>query len=118
MTSLATDGTINTNNADIIKQKIVSATEAVAESHHTLAQKIDVDVERPLREFSATNREVQAMSTISGNLAAMSREKKTLINVDFKLKRRQPSSQQYLRASCAFVPTIMPHATHMHLLSA
>lgn len=55
-------------------QKIVSATEAVAESHHLLAQKIESDVERPLRDFAATNRDVQAMSNISGNLASMSRE--------------------------------------------
>lgn len=55
-------------------QKIVEATAAVAESHHQLAQKIEADVERPLRDFAATNREVQAMSTISGNLAAMARE--------------------------------------------
>lgn len=52
----------------------MSATEAVAESHHTLAQKIEADVERPLREFATTNREVQGMSTISGNLASMARE--------------------------------------------
>ncbi|KAF1963506.1 hypothetical protein CC80DRAFT_486879 [Byssothecium circinans] len=55
-------------------QKIVGATEAVAESHHQLAQKIEADVERPLREFASTNREVQAMSTISGNLSSMARE--------------------------------------------
>ncbi|KAF2478175.1 uncharacterized protein BDR25DRAFT_338818 [Lindgomyces ingoldianus] len=54
--------------------KIVSATESLAESHHQLALKIEADVERPLREFSATNREVQAMSTISGNLSAMAKE--------------------------------------------
>jgi hypothetical protein len=55
-------------------QKIVSQTEAIAESHHQLAQKIEVDVERPLRDFATTNREVQAMSTISGNLAAMAKD--------------------------------------------
>ncbi|KAF2640199.1 hypothetical protein P280DRAFT_490544 [Massarina eburnea CBS 473.64] len=55
-------------------QKILGAAEAVAESHHQLAQKIEADVERPLREFTSTNREVQAMSTISGNLAAMARD--------------------------------------------
>lgn len=55
-------------------QKIVSATEALADSHHQLAQKIEVDVERPLRDFATTNREMQAMSTISGNLAAMAKE--------------------------------------------
>ncbi|KAF2649562.1 hypothetical protein K491DRAFT_610507 [Lophiostoma macrostomum CBS 122681] len=55
-------------------QQIVRATEAVADSHHQLAQKIEADVERPLRDFAATNREVQAMSTISGNLTAMAKE--------------------------------------------
>jgi hypothetical protein len=54
--------------------KIVSATDAVADSHHQLAQKIEADVERPLREFATANREVQAMTTIQGNLAAMSKE--------------------------------------------
>ncbi|KAJ4347162.1 Suppressor of Profilin deletion [Didymosphaeria variabile] len=69
-------------------QKIVSATEAVAESHHTLAQKIEVDVERPLREFSATNREVQGMSTISGNLASMAREIDTAKKKAEKLREK------------------------------
>ncbi|KAF2007697.1 hypothetical protein P154DRAFT_558108 [Amniculicola lignicola CBS 123094] len=55
-------------------QKIVSATESTAESHHQLAIKIEADVERPLREFYASNREVQAMSTISGNLQAMAKD--------------------------------------------
>ncbi|KAF2012266.1 hypothetical protein BU24DRAFT_426122 [Aaosphaeria arxii CBS 175.79] len=67
-------------------QKIVSATEAVAESHHQLAQKIDADVERPLRDFATTNREVQAMATISGNLAAMSKEIETAKKKSDKLR--------------------------------
>ncbi|KAK3208048.1 hypothetical protein GRF29_96g1225404 [Pseudopithomyces chartarum] len=69
-------------------QKIVNATEAVAESHHTLAQKIEADVERPLREFSATNREVQAMSTISGNLSSMAREIDTAKKKAEKLREK------------------------------
>lgn len=55
-------------------QKIVSATGAVAGSHEHLARKIESDVERPLRDFYANNREVQAMGNISGNLAAMARD--------------------------------------------
>lgn len=55
-------------------QKITSATESVAQSHQTLANKIESDVERPLREFTTTNREVLAMSNISGNLAAIAKE--------------------------------------------
>ncbi|KAF9695070.1 hypothetical protein EKO04_006752 [Ascochyta lentis] len=55
-------------------QKIVSATGAVAASHEHLARKIESDVERPLRDFYTSNREVQAMGNISGNLAAMAKD--------------------------------------------
>lgn len=68
--------------------KIVSATESIAESHHQLAQKIEADVERPLREFSATNREVQAMTNITGNLAAMSKEIDTAKKKSEKLREK------------------------------
>ncbi|KAK8227281.1 Muniscin C-terminal mu homology domain-containing protein [Phyllosticta capitalensis] len=54
--------------------KIVSATEALAESHHAFAQKLELDVERNLRDFEKSNREMQTMSTISGNMAAMAKE--------------------------------------------
>ncbi|KAI8938865.1 hypothetical protein NX059_004725 [Plenodomus lindquistii] len=54
--------------------KIVSATESVAQSHQHLATKIEADVERPLREFAASNREVQAMGNISGNLTAIAKD--------------------------------------------
>jgi hypothetical protein len=67
-------------------QKIVSATDAVADSHHQLAQKIEVDVERPLREFATSNREVQAMSNIQGNLAAMSKDIETSKKKSEKLR--------------------------------
>lgn len=55
-------------------EKIVSSAETIALSHHTLAQKIESDVELPLREFASKNREMQAMSTIQGNLASMAKE--------------------------------------------
>lgn len=55
-------------------QSIVSSTESLAQSHNMLAQKIEADVERPLREYQIKNREMQSMSTIQGNLAAMARE--------------------------------------------
>lgn len=74
-------------------QKIVSATEAIAESHHTLAQKIEADVERPLRDFNATNREVQAMGTISGNLGAMAKEIDTAKKKAEKLREKGTKAQ-------------------------
>lgn len=52
----------------------MSATESVAQSHQHLANKIEADVERPLRDFASSNREVQAMGNISGNLSAIAKE--------------------------------------------
>jgi hypothetical protein len=39
-----------------------------------LASKIEVDVERPLREFANTNREMTAMSNMQGNLSHIARD--------------------------------------------
>ncbi|EMD66809.1 hypothetical protein COCSADRAFT_138859 [Bipolaris sorokiniana ND90Pr] len=55
-------------------EKIVIATENVAHSHAHLAAKIEADVERPLRDFTSTNREIQAMANIQGNLAAIAKD--------------------------------------------
>ncbi|KAI5211707.1 hypothetical protein AUEXF2481DRAFT_29759 [Aureobasidium subglaciale EXF-2481] len=53
---------------------LTSALETLAESHQVLAQRIEVDVERPLRDFGSNSREMQAMSTIQGNLTSMARD--------------------------------------------
>jgi F-BAR domain only protein len=55
-------------------QKIIAATESIAESHQNFAANIEKDVEQPLRTFTAKNREMQAMSTIQGNLVAIQKE--------------------------------------------
>ncbi|MCJ1479761.1 hypothetical protein MMC13_008447 [Lambiella insularis] len=55
-------------------QSIVSSTETLADSHAALAQKIEADVEQPLRIFQNKNREMQGISTIQGNLAALAKE--------------------------------------------
>jgi F-BAR domain only protein len=55
-------------------KKIVNATEEIASSHQTLSQRIEEDVEKPLRTFAATNREMQGISTIQGNLVSMAKE--------------------------------------------
>ncbi|GME24304.1 Cytoskeletal protein syp1 [Neofusicoccum parvum] len=67
-------------------QRIIGATESLAESHHSLAQKLESDVERPLREFEKSDREMQAMSTISGNMAHMAKEIETAQKRADKLK--------------------------------
>lgn len=55
-------------------QNIVSATQTLAQSHGTLAQKIEADIERPLRDYQSKNKEMQAMSTIQGNLASVGKD--------------------------------------------
>ena len=55
-------------------QRIVSSTENLAQSHQTLALKIEADVETPLRQFARKNREMQSMSTIQGNLGALAKD--------------------------------------------
>lgn len=48
--------------------------DTLAKSHSLLVQKIEVDVERPLREHQIKSLEMQGLSTIQGNLAAMAKE--------------------------------------------
>ncbi|KAJ5301302.1 hypothetical protein PENANT_c023G04854 [Penicillium antarcticum] len=54
-------------------QRIINATESLAVSHETLANKIEEDVERPLREFSTKNRDMQSMPGIQSNLAGLAK---------------------------------------------
>ncbi|KAJ5576912.1 Fps/Fes/Fer/CIP4 homology [Penicillium sp. DV-2018c] len=54
-------------------QRIINATETLAVSHETLATKIEEDVERPLREFSKENRDMQSMPSIQTSLAGLAK---------------------------------------------
>ena len=55
-------------------QGIVNSMDTLAKSHSLLAQRIDLDVEKPLREHQAKSIEMQGLSTIQGNLGAVARE--------------------------------------------
>lgn len=55
-------------------QRIVASAEDIAQSHENFAAKIDTDVESPLRQFASSNREMQSMSTIQGNLQGIAKE--------------------------------------------
>ncbi|CAD6588961.1 MAG: hypothetical protein ASARMPRED_003840 [Alectoria sarmentosa] len=55
-------------------QSIVSSMQSLAESHNILAAKMESDVERPLKDFQSKNREMQGISTIQGNLAAVAKD--------------------------------------------
>lgn len=72
--------------------KIVSATESLAESHHQLAERIESDVERPLRDFSSTNREMQNISNMAGNLVAMAKEIEASKKKADKLRDKGPKA--------------------------
>ncbi|KKA19018.1 hypothetical protein T310_7029, partial [Rasamsonia emersonii CBS 393.64] len=54
-------------------QRIVNATESLAASHETFAQKMEEDVERPLREYATKNKDLQSMPSIQNDLAALSK---------------------------------------------
>lgn len=74
----------------------MSAAETVAQSHHQLAAKIEADVERPLREFAASNRDVQAMGNISGNITAIAKDidvaQKKVVKLREKGAKAKPSA--------------------------
>jgi len=53
---------------------LTNSMDTLAESHSSLASKIEVDIEKPLRDFERSNREMQAMSTMQGNTASMARD--------------------------------------------
>ena len=46
----------------------------MAQTHEQLAAKIQADVEGPLRQYPSTNRELQSMGNVSGNLAAIAKD--------------------------------------------
>ena len=48
--------------------------EGLAEAHHTFAQRIAIDVEKPLQDYHAKNREMTAVTTVQGNLNALARD--------------------------------------------
>ncbi|KAK4498588.1 hypothetical protein PRZ48_011246 [Zasmidium cellare] len=48
--------------------------DTLADSHSSLASKLEVDVEAPLRAFQSNNREMSAMTTIQGNLASLAKD--------------------------------------------
>ena len=55
-------------------QRIVSSTENLAASHEILAQKLETDVEIPLRQFGSRNREMQALNSSQSNISSVARD--------------------------------------------
>jgi hypothetical protein len=82
-------------------KKILASTEEISSSHFTLFQRIEKDVEEPLRNFSTTNREYQQMSTMGGNLSAMAKELEGAQDKSEKLSKKggKASSQKVDQAT-------------------
>ena len=67
--------------------KILQSTDAIAASHHLYAQRIEKDVELPLRSFH-TKKEMINMSNISGNLQVMAKELEEAQDKSEKLNKK------------------------------
>ncbi|KAI4228135.1 MAG: hypothetical protein L6R36_001849 [Xanthoria steineri] len=55
-------------------QNIIASADSLANSHAAFARNMETDIERPLRQYQRDNREMQAISTIQGNLGAIAKE--------------------------------------------
>ncbi|KAI5821202.1 Muniscin C-terminal mu homology domain-containing protein [Pyronema omphalodes] len=53
--------------------RIVESTSALAAAHHQLSQKLDSEVERPIREFASRNSEWAGMKVMESNLSAVAK---------------------------------------------
>ncbi|EPS35473.1 hypothetical protein H072_11149 [Dactylellina haptotyla CBS 200.50] len=54
-------------------QRIVNSTASLATSHFAYSQKLETEVERPIREFSTSNKEWQSLRTMEGNLNGLAK---------------------------------------------
>lgn len=84
-------------------QRIVHATESMAASHETLAQKIEEDVERPLKEYGNKNRELQAMPTIQNDLAALAKSLESAQKKAEKLRDKGPKAAEKIATAISQV---------------
>ncbi|KAL4900977.1 hypothetical protein BDW74DRAFT_89410 [Aspergillus multicolor] len=77
-------------------QRIVSSVESVATSHETFAQKIDEDVERPLREFNTKNKELASMPGVQNDLTALAKNVENSQKKVEKAKEKGPKGADKL----------------------
>lgn len=73
--------------------------QSLADSHATLAARMESDVERPLKEYQTKNREMQAMSTIQGNLASVAKEVEVAQRKASKLSGGKTSANKVANAT-------------------
>ncbi|OJJ80852.1 uncharacterized protein ASPGLDRAFT_133423 [Aspergillus glaucus CBS 516.65] len=80
-------------------QRIINSTEAVAASHETLAQKIDEDVERPLRDYGNKNRDLASMPVVQSDLAGLAKNMETAQKKLEKAKEKGPKGADKLASA-------------------
>lgn len=100
---------LSVNNADVVWftnrifqlpwQRIINSTEAVAASHETLAQKIDEDVERPLRDYANKNRDLASMPVVQSDLASLAKNLETAQKKVEKAKEKGPKGADKLASA-------------------
>ncbi|EEQ84244.2 hypothetical protein RJZ56_003089 [Blastomyces dermatitidis] len=73
-------------------QRILTATESLAESHETLSHGIEADVERPLKEYATRNNDMQSISTMQQDLANLAKELESAKKKADKLKDKGPKA--------------------------
>ena len=87
-------------------KKIINSTETIAASHATLSQRIEQDVEQPLRSFTSNNREMSGIATIQGNLGNMAKELEDAQDKSEKLgKKGGKASTQKMESAASKLQT-------------
>jgi hypothetical protein len=83
--------------------RIVESTSALASSHHQFAQKIELEVERPIRDFASRNPEWSGVKTMESNLGAAAKAIDVAEERAEKLRKRgqKAKAQQVAEAASA-----------------
>ncbi|KAI9651227.1 Suppressor of Profilin deletion [Ciborinia camelliae] len=69
-------------------RKMVNSVQSFADTHYNFSDRLLKDVEVPLRQYATHNREMQAMTTMQGNLAAMAKELEDAQHASDKLSKK------------------------------
>ncbi|KAL5339874.1 Muniscin C-terminal mu homology domain-containing protein [Aspergillus crustosus] len=80
-------------------QRIVNSIESVATSHETFAQKIEEDVERPLREFNTKNKELASMPGVQNDLTTLAKNLEASQKKVEKAKDKGPKGAEKLASA-------------------
>lgn len=79
----------------------MTATESIAESHEGLAQKIEADVERPLREYSSKSRDLSSMPGVQSDMAGLAKSLEAAQKKVDKTKEKGPKAADKLASAIA-----------------